>query len=74
MSRITLRLAKAEDVSAIMEIMHRAHEAMADPSAYITDSAEYVSHYTQQDGFVLLAVDREKPVGFFMAHPLIFKG
>ena len=67
MSRITLRLAKAEDVSAIMEIMHRAHEAMADPSAYITDSAEYVSHYTQQDGFVLLAVDGEKPVGFFMA-------
>lgn len=47
MSRITLRLAKAEDVSAIMEIMHRAHEAMADPTAYITDSAEYVSHYTQ---------------------------
>lgn len=67
MNQITLRLAKAEDVPAIMEIMHRAHEAMADPSAYITDSAEYVSHYVEQDGFVLLAVDGEKLVGFFMA-------
>ena len=67
MNEITLQLAKAEDVPAIMEIMHRAHGAMADPSSYITDNAEYESHYTEQDGFVLLAMDGEKPVGFFMA-------
>lgn len=67
MSEIVLRTAKPEDVPAIMEIMHQAHAAMADPSAYILDDADYVSHYVRQDGFVLLALENNIPVGFFMA-------
>ena len=67
MNPIVLRLAEIQDVPVIMEIMHQAHRAMVDPSAYILDDADYVSHYVQQDGFVLLALDGERPVGFFMA-------
>lgn len=67
MSEIVLRLAKPEDVPAIMEIMHLAHDAMADKSAYITDEPEYVEHYVSSDGFVLLALEGDTPVGFFMA-------
>ena len=67
MSEIVIRAARLEDVPAIMEIMHQAHAAMADPSAYILDNADYVSHYVGQDGFVLLALENEVPVGFFMA-------
>lgn len=67
MSEITLRMAGLSDVPAIMDIMDRAHSAMADPTAYITDPPEYVSHYVQRDGFVLLAVEQDTPVGFFMA-------
>ena len=67
MSEIVLHLAKPEDVPAIMEIMEKAHEAMADPGAYILDDADYVSHYVQRDGFVLLALEDDIPVGFFMA-------
>ena len=67
MSEILIRAARPEDVPAIMEIMHQAHTAMADPSAYILDDADYVSHYVCQDGFVLLALEHEVPVGFFMA-------
>lgn len=67
MSEILIRAARPEDVPAIMEIMHQAHAAMADPSAYILDDADYVSHYVCQDGFVLLALENEIPVGFFMA-------
>ena len=54
MSEIVLRMAKSEDVPAIMEIMHQAHAAMADPSAYILDDADYVFHYVNRNGFVLL--------------------
>lgn len=67
MSEIVIRAAMREDVPAIMEIMHQAHAAMADPSAYILDDADYVSHYVGQEGFVLLALENEVPVGFFMA-------
>ena len=67
MSEIIIRRAEPEDVPTIMEIMHRAHEAMPDPSAYILDDAAYVSHYVRQDGFVLLALEQGTPVGFFMA-------
>lgn len=67
MSEIVLRLAKPEDVPAIMEIMYLAHNAMADKSAYITDEPEYVAHYVSTDGFVLLALEDDTPVGFFMA-------
>ena len=67
MSEIVLHLAKPEDVPAIMDIMQKAHGAMKDPSAYILDDAGYVSHYVRQDGFVLLALENEIPVGFFMA-------
>lgn len=67
MSEIVLRLAKPENVPAIMEIMRLAHAAMEDPSAYILDDAAYVSHYVRQDGFVLLALEQDTPVGFFMA-------
>ena len=67
MSEIVLRMAKPEDVPAIMEIMHQAHAAMADPSAYILDDADYVSLYVCRDGFVLLALENNIPVGFFMA-------
>ncbi len=67
MSEIVIRAAGIEDVPAIMEIMHQAHAVMADPSAYILDDADYVSHYVGQEGFVLLALENEVPVGFFMA-------
>lgn len=67
MSEIVLRMAKSEDVPTIMEIMHQAHAAMADPSAYILDDADYVFHYVNRNGFVLLALEHELPVGFFMA-------
>lgn len=67
LGQIILRLAEIQDVPAIMEIMRKAHEAMADPSAYILDDAAYVSHYVCQDGFVLLALEQGTPVGFFMA-------
>ena len=66
MGQIILRLAEIqEDVPAIMEIMRKAHEAMADPSAYILDDAAYVSHYVLvQDGFVLLALEQGTPLRF----------
>ena len=67
MGQIILRLAEIQDVPAIMEIMEKAHDAMADPGAYILDNADYVSHYVRQDGFVLLALENDIPVGFFMA-------
>ena len=67
MSEIIIRHAKPAEVPTIMEIMHRAHEAMSDPSAYILDDADYVSHYVREDGFVLLALEQDTPVGFFMA-------
>ncbi len=67
MSEIVIRAARLADVPTIIEIMHQAHAAMADPSAYILDDADYVSHYVWQDGFVLLALENEVPVGFFMA-------
>ena len=64
---ISLRMAGLQDVPDIMEIMHKAHGAMEDPGAYITDSQEYVTHYVEKDGFVLLAEEDGKAVGFFMA-------
>ena len=67
MKTVTLRMAELRDVPDIMEIMSRAQRAMADPSAYITDSPEYVALYVEKEGFVLLAEDSGKPVGFFMA-------
>ena len=67
MHDITLRMAGVSDVPTIMAIMDRAHAAMQNPAAYITDPPEYVAHYVQQDGFVLLAEDHGTPVGFFMA-------
>ena len=40
LGQIILRLAEIQDVPAIMEIMRKAHEAMADPSAYILDAGD----------------------------------
>lgn len=62
-----IKVAARADVPAIMEIMHAAHAAMTDPTAYIIDSEDYVTHYIQRDGFILLAMEQGQTVGFFMA-------
>lgn len=66
MPEITIRMALPNDVSAIMHIMETAHRAMADPSAYITDDAAYVSAHIRQNGFTLMAEVDGTPAGFFL--------
>jgi ribosomal protein S18 acetylase RimI-like enzyme len=66
MEHILLRLATQADVSAIMDIMTAAHNAMADPTAYITDDAAYVSAHIRGKGFTLLAEVDGTPAAFFL--------
>ena len=63
---ILIRRATVADVPTIMDIMTAAHQAMKDPSAYITDDAAYVAEQVQGDGFSLLAHVEGKAAGFFL--------
>lgn len=66
MPEITIRMACAADVPAIMHIMTAAHQAMADPSAYITDDEAYVAAHVRGESFTLLAEADGVPAGFFL--------
>lgn len=66
MKNIGIRMANEMDVPIIMEIMHRAHAAMADPGAYITDDEAYITRLIRERGFALIAETDDGPVGFFM--------
>jgi ribosomal protein S18 acetylase RimI-like enzyme len=66
MENISLRLATQADVPIIMDIMTAAHDAMADPSAYITDDAAYVADHLSGKGFTLLAEVDGIPAAFFL--------
>lgn len=66
MEQVTLRLASWEDVPEIMEIMDRAHGAMTDPEAYITDSQDYVERHVSRQGFILLSQVEGAVAGFFL--------
>ena len=66
MEYVNLRLATESDVPEIMAVMTAAHEAMADPSAYITDEEEYVADHVNNRGFILLSEIAHKIAGFFL--------
>ena len=66
MEYVNLRLATESDVPEIMAVMTAAHEAMADPSAYITDEEEYVADHVNNPGFILLSEIAHKVAGFFL--------
>lgn len=66
MAEILIRPADYADVPDIMRIMTAAHQAMSDPSAYITDDADYVKARVEDEGFILLATVDSVPAGFFL--------
>ena len=66
MPEIMFRLATPTDVPAIMDIMTKAHRAMPDPSAYITDDEPYIAAHIQGESFVLLAEADGVTAGFFL--------
>ena len=61
-----IRLAEDRDVPEIMAVMREAHEAMADPTAYLTDPEDYVRDHVSRRGFILLGEQDGKLAGFFM--------
>ena len=61
-----IRLAEDRDVPEIMAVMTEAHEAMADPSAYLTDPEDYVRDHVSRRGFILLGEQDGFIAGFFM--------
>lgn len=61
-----IRLAEDRDVPEIMAVMTEAHEAMADPTAYLTDPEDYVRDHVSRRGFILLGEQNDKIAGFFM--------
>lgn len=66
MKEIKIRPAVPEDAETIIEIMTIAHEAMADPAAYITDDLPYIKRHLVEEGFGLMAEVDGVPAGFFV--------
>lgn len=66
MKEIKIRPARPEDAETIIEIMTIAHEAMADPDAYITDDLPYIKEHLEEKGFGLMAEVDGFPAGFFV--------
>lgn len=66
LDQIIIRPAVPEDAGAVYRIMYQAQAAMADPTAYITDTLEYITHHISRDGFCLVAEADGTPVGFFL--------
>ncbi len=63
---ILIRPATDKDVDIIFHIMHTAQQAMADPSAYITDDRDYIERHISCEGFCLMAQVRGEMAGFLM--------
>jgi len=59
-----IRNATKADAERIYEIMYTAHAAMADKSAYITDSLEFIKAHIDRDGFTIVTEEDDQIVAF----------
>lgn len=61
-----LRIAKMSDAEAVYNIMVIGHETIWDKNAYVIGDMEYITSHIEDNGFILVAEEDDKIVGFLM--------
>lgn len=54
---VKIRLAQAEDVDSIYELMKNVYEQLEDKSIYVCDDREFVAAHIEEKGFIVIAYD-----------------
>lgn len=63
---ITFRRAQLSESGKLHELMVMVYEAMDDKSMFVCDNEQYIKDHIEEQGFIIVAEDKDKPVGLAM--------
>lgn len=67
MNEIIISIASMQDVPQIADIMKRVDESLKDKNIFVPDDEDFIRRHIDQNGFILIARDHDKIVGFLIA-------